>query len=113
LYAVITERARATDRRLEWWKVLFGEQPRAEVDRIAVASAFPDVGDEVFGRRDDSALLECRHEGVSHGRREVRILAVGLLHAPPPHIVRDVDHGRQDLADAAGLRFARDRLGHT
>ena len=34
------------------------EQPLAVIDRIAVAAAFADVGDEVFRRGDDARVLE-------------------------------------------------------
>ena len=81
----------------------------ADVDRIAVAPTLADVGDEVLRRRDDARALERRDERAAHHRRQIRILAVRLLHAAPAHVAGDVDHRRQHLPNASAPRLARDR----
>src|SRR5262249_6094436 len=84
------------------------ERAAADVDGIAVAAALADVRDEVLRRGNDPRRLEGTNEGRSHARREQRIFTVRLFDASPANVVRDVDHRRQDLPDAAAPRFARD-----
>ena len=68
---------------------------------------------EVFRRRRDVATVDERRRAPlkagdrrdANTRIQIGVLAVCLLHAAPPHIVRDIDHGREDLAHADGARL--------
>ena len=97
---------------LERREVAFAEPTLVAVDGVAVAPALADVRHEVLGCRDDARALERRHEGARHLRGEVWVFAVRLLHAPPSHVVREVDDGREHLADAAAARLEGDGRGH-
>jgi hypothetical protein len=83
---------RLAHRRLERRQVALGEPPLVDLGRITIAAAFADVGEEMLRRRDDPVALEGLDEGTSHHGRQKGILPVGLLHAPPPDVVGNVDH---------------------
>ena len=100
------------DRVLERREEALRERALIPIGGIAVAPAFPDVGHEMLRRGHDARLLECRHERAPHFAGEVGIFAVRLLDPAPAHVARDVQHGRQHLADAAALRFPCDGARH-
>ncbi len=103
-------RMRDIDRRLERREMHFFEPARAFLDRITVAAAVADVGDEMLGCGDHVLVFDGFHEGRAEHSRQIRIFAVGFLDAAPAHVVGDVDHRPEDIAQAARFRLDRDRL---
>ncbi len=69
---------------------------------------------EHVGRPDHRlAPLEATHRRHPHAGRQIGVLPVCLLDAPPPRIARYVDHGRQHLVHAARTGLGRRDGEHT
>ena len=74
------------------------------------------VAEEVLGRRDHAGVeviaLQAADEGDAERRREVRVFAVGLVHAAPARVARDVEHRGERLGEADRAHLLTDELGH-
>src|SRR5689334_1181747 len=69
--------------------------------------------EHVLGTDHRIGPLKSADCGYSHARREIRVLAVRLLEAPPPRLACDIDYGREDLTYAARARFSSSGGKHT
>ena len=81
------------------------QQPLAEVDRIAVASAVADVGDEVFRRGDDAARSNARTNASPISDDSTDLRRTSPPRDPIAHR-RDVHDRRKRLANAAAASRA-------
>ncbi len=74
------------------------------------------VPEEVLARADDPLAqvlgLQASDVGRAHASRQVRVLAVRLLHPPPAGIPGDVEDGRQRVTGADCQHLAADDAGH-
>ena len=105
------------DGRLERVEEDLSQLPVGHVRRRPVHAALRRaVADEVL-RRGDHARGQIRplqplDEGRPHACDEVRILAVGLLGAPPARVAHDVEHRRQPLMGARRPHLDPDPVRH-
>ncbi len=70
------------------------------------------IAGEVFERGDDPGRLQSSYVGRGDGAHEVRVLADGLLDAPPAHVAYDVQDRGESLVYADGTHVTADRGGH-
>ena len=70
------------------------------------------VTGEVLQRRDHPGALQATDVGGAEHRDQVRVLADGLLDAPPAVVTHDVQDGRKSLMYAHRGHVAPDRGGH-
>ena len=96
------------DRGLERHQLLVAQLARPDVGRGLVQAALGQpVAHEVLAGRDDAGrdvvALHAAHVRDAQHRREVRVLAVGLLDPAPAGVAGDVEHGgeREPAADRA------------
>ena len=87
---------------------------RPDVDgRLVQPALGHPVADHVLAGRDDTVgedrALEAADVGAAERRREVRVLAVGLLDPAPARVARDVEDRRERVAGARREHPAADR----
>ena len=73
--------------------------------RLAVAGHVFQRGDDARFVPEGGVALKSTHGRNAHPRGDVRILAVGLFHAPPARVSRHIHHRRQRLVGAAQPRL--------
>ena len=103
------QRAPLDDRAAERGEEDVAQHPHRDVDRgavrpglrLAVRREVLHRGDQVPLVAEPAVSLEAADGRHAHAADEVRILAEGLLGAPPPRVARDVEVGRQRLVRAA------------
>ncbi len=101
------------DRHLERRQQHIGHLTRSDRDGREVAPGTRGrVPHEVLERRDDAGPFETLHVRGADRADEVRILADRLLHATPPGIAHDVQHGREALVDAHPAHVGADAARH-
>ena len=89
-----------------------------QVGTAVLASVRGSVGGDVLERREDVALLaqvgraQTLDKGASHGGREGRVFAVGLLGTRPAGVTHHVEHRPVGDVGSLGADFRGDGLPH-